>query len=67
MNRTRIIWGVVCLVIGAVLSVAYWRLPAEELMFNIGEVNVAWLPALIFSVVGFALLVSGLTSGEKEP
>lgn len=67
MNKTRIIWGIVCLIIGGALSVAYWRLPADELMFEIGNQNLSWLPALIFSIVGVALIAAGLSAGEKAP
>jgi hypothetical protein len=44
MNKSKIIWGIVCLVIAGGLAVANLRLPPEDLMFQVGAVNMPWIP-----------------------
>jgi len=63
MNRTNLIWGIVCLVIAAVLAVLNLTLPPESLMFQIGERNMPWVPPVVIGIVGIILLA---TAGKKE-
>ncbi|MGE5123635.1 MAG: hypothetical protein ACM3H7_03900 [Acidobacteriaceae bacterium] len=63
MNKSQIFWGVICLVIAAVLTVANLVLPPENLMFQLGGRNVPWVPPAVFAVVGIILLV---TARRKE-
>ena len=71
MSRGRLIGGIACLVLAAVLGVLYFTLPADKLMYNVGDENVPWLPAVLFAVVGVVLLASaGLgrqPAGPREP
>ncbi len=63
MNKTNLIWGIVCLVIAGGLAVANLTLPPESLMFQIGGRNMPWVPAVVLGIVGIVLLA---TAGEAE-
>ena len=69
MNKTRLIWGIICLVIAGVLVVANLRLPPENLMFQVGDVNMPWVPPFVLGIVGIILV--GLAfrgdDAEEEP
>jgi len=63
MNKFKIVWGVVCLVIAGLLVVANLRLPEEDLMFQIGDVNMPWIPPVVLGIIGIILLA---TVGQPE-
>ena len=63
MNKTRLIWGMICLVIAAGLAVANLTLPPEKLMFQVGDVNMPWVPPVALGIIGIVLLA---TAGRKE-
>lgn len=56
MNKSRLIWGVVCLLIAGGLALANLRLPPQDLMFQIGDQNMPWVPPAILAVVGAVLI-----------
>lgn len=58
MNRTRLIWGIICLALAVLLGVLSIVLPPENLMFTVGDANVPYLPAIILGVVGIVLLAT---------
>jgi len=64
MNKTRLIWGIICMAIAAGLAVANLTLPPESLMFQIGNVNMPWVPVVAFAIVGAVLLG---TAGIGKP
>lgn len=65
MNKTQIIWGVICLLVAGVLAVLNLTLPPESFMFQIGERNMPWVPPVVIGIVGIVLLA---TAGKKaEP
>ena len=64
MNKSRLFGGILCLVIAGVLTVANLRLPPENLMFQIGNTNMPWIPPLVLAIVGFILLVSAFRGDE---
>ena len=67
MNRSRLIWGIVCLAIAGLLAVLNLRLPADEIMFQVGDQNMPWVPVAILGVLGVVLLASaGLGSSTTE-
>jgi len=58
MNKSKLTWGVVCLVIAGVLVVANLRLPEEDLMFQVGAVNMPWVPPVVLGIIGIILLAT---------
>jgi hypothetical protein len=66
MDKGRLIWGIICLALAALLGVLYFTLPPDRMMFTVGEENMAWLPAVVLGVVGIVLLATaGL--GSQRP
>jgi hypothetical protein len=67
MNKTRLIWGIICLLIAGGLAIANLRLPPENLMFTIGDQNMPWVPVVILGILGIVLLATAWTGqGEVE-
>jgi len=64
VNTSRLVWGVVCLVLAGALGVLCIVLPPENLMFQIGDQNMPWIPAVVLGIVGIVLLA---TVGSSEP
>lgn len=62
MNKTRLVWGIICVVIAAILAVLYFTQPKGNLMFQIGDQNLPWLPAVAIGIVGIVLLATGMTA-----
>lgn len=60
MNKSRLIWGSICLALAALLAVLSVKLPENKMMFMVGDTNVPILPAVILGIIGLVLL---LTSG----
>jgi hypothetical protein len=58
MNRSKVIWGIICLAIAAALTVANLRLPPEDLMFQVGAINMPWIPPVVLAIVGIVLLAT---------
>jgi len=66
MNKSRAIWGVICLAIAGLLAVLNLTLPPEKLMFTIGDQNMPWVPVAIFGVIGLILMGSAITSNPTD-
>ena len=66
MNKSNLIWGIICLGIAAALAVTNLTLPPESLMFQIGNQNMPWLPPIVLAIVGIVLLSNSNQQGEKE-
>jgi len=64
MNKTRLIWGIVCLVLAGLLAVVNLTLPPESLMFQIGNQNMPWVPPIVLGIVGIVLLVTAGSGGQ---
>ena len=64
MNKSRLIGGIICLVIAGGLTVANLRLPPEDLMFQVGDVNMPWVPPIVIGIVGIVLLAVSGSSGQ---
>jgi hypothetical protein len=62
MNKSRVIGGIICLAIAALLTVLNLRLPPEDLMFQVGAVNMPWVPPVVLGIIGIILLA---TSGQR--
>jgi len=56
MNKSRLIWGIICLALAGLLTVLNLTLSEDKLMFMIGDVNMPWIPPVVLGVVGIVLL-----------
>jgi hypothetical protein len=65
MNVSRLIWGIVCLAISGLLAVLNVRLPPEKLSFQIGDVNMPWVPVAVLGVLGLFLLATAWRGGSE--
>jgi hypothetical protein len=63
MNKSKLIWGIICLVIAAGLTVANLTLPENNVVFMVGDINMPWTPPVVLAIVGVVLLS---TANEKE-
>ena len=66
MNVSRLIGGIICLLIAALLLVLYFVLPPDRMMFTVGDANVPWLPAIVLGILGVYLLVTAMGSSRGE-
>jgi hypothetical protein len=67
MNKTKLIWGIVCLLLAAVLGVLSIVLPEDSMIFYAGEENLRWVPAVVLAIVGIILLATmGQPSAKNE-
>ena len=64
MNKSRLIWGIICLILAAVLGVLIIVLPPENLMFQVGDQNMPWIPAVVLGIVGIVLLATAGSGGQ---
>jgi hypothetical protein len=64
MNKSNLIWRIVCLVIAGGLAVANLTLPPESLMFQIGDRNMPWVPPVVLAILG--IILSQLQTKEKK-
>jgi hypothetical protein len=64
VNQSRLIWGIICLVLAAVLGVLNIVLPPENLMFQVGDQNMPWIPAVVLGIVGIVLLATAGSGGQ---
>ena len=66
MNKSRLIWGIICLALAALLAVLTIVLPESNMMFMVGDTNVPIAPAIILGILGVALLVTARRRGKEE-
>jgi hypothetical protein len=66
MNKSKLIWGIVCLLLAAVLGVLSFVLPEDSMIFYAGEENLRWVPAVVLAIVGIILLATMNQPGEKK-
>ena len=64
MKKSNLIWGIICLVIAAGLTVANLTLPENEVVFMVGDINMPWTPPVVLTIVGIILLATA-NEGEK--
>jgi hypothetical protein len=63
MNKTQILWGILSLLIAAVLAILILVLPPGNIMFQIGDRNMPWVPVVALGIIGVILLA---TAREKQ-
>jgi len=66
MNKSQIVWGIICLVIAAVLAILILVLPPENLMFQIGDTNMPWILPVVLGIIGI-LLIATARKPEEQP
>jgi len=66
MNKSKLVWGIICLVIAGGLTVANLTLPPENLMFQVGDINMPWIPPVALGIVGIILLATMNQPEEKK-
>ncbi len=66
MNKSRLIWGIICLAIAALLAVLNVTLPPENLMFQVGDQNMPWIPPVVLLIVGAILLGTAFRREEEK-
>ena len=66
MNKSKLVWGIICLVIAGGLTVANLVLPPENLMFQVGDINMPWIPPIVLGIVGIILLATMNQPEEKN-
>ena len=64
MNKSRLIWGIVCLILAAVIGVLSFALPLDSPFFYAGEQNLRWVPAVVLGIVGIVLLATAGGGGQ---
>lgn len=65
MNKSRLIWGIICLASAVLIAVLTFVLPTDQMMFTVGDANVPIVPAIVLGIVGIVLLATA-SSGEQE-
>ncbi|MFN2144613.1 MAG: hypothetical protein ACK2T7_04635 [Anaerolineales bacterium] len=58
MNKSKLIWGIICLAIAVLLAVLNLTLEPEKLIFTIGEQNMPWVPVGVLGAIGILLLAT---------
>lgn len=58
MNKSKLIWGIICLLIAGGLAIANLRLPPEDLAFHVGDINMPWVPVIGLAIAGIVLLAT---------
>ncbi len=64
MNKSRLIWGVICLVLAGIIAVMSFALPLDSPFFYGGEYNFRWIPAVVLAIVGIVLLATAGSGGQ---
>ncbi len=65
MNKSKLVWGIICLVLAGVLAVLNLTLPPDNLMFQVGDQNMPWVPPVVLGIVGVVLLATARESEKK--
>jgi hypothetical protein len=58
MHKGRLVGGVICLVLAALLVVLIFTLPESKVVFVIGDSNVPWVPAIVLAGLGMWLVAT---------
>ena len=66
MNKSNLIGGIICLAIAILLTVLNLTLPPENLMFQVGDTNMPWVPPVVLGIIGIILLANMNKPEEKE-
>ena len=67
MNKSRLIWGIICLALAALLAVLNIVLPADKLVFMVGDTNMPYVPPVVLGIVGIVLLITAVGGKRGTP
>jgi len=67
MKKSNLIGGLICLAIAVLLVVLNLTLPEENIMFQVGDQNMPWVPPVILGIVGIILLATAGGERDSEP
>lgn len=67
MKKSNLIGGIICLAIAALLTVLNLTLPPEDLMFQLGDENMPWVPPTVLGIVGIVLVATAFEKEEEAP
>ena len=56
MDKGKLIGGIICLALAALLAVLSLTLSSDEVVFQVGGTNAPYVPVIVLAVVGLALL-----------
>ncbi len=66
MNKARLIWGIICLAIAALLAVLNLTLDPDRLMFLVEGSNMPWIPVVVLGALGLWLLFTAFRVEEEK-
>jgi hypothetical protein len=66
MNKSRLIWGIICLVLAGLLTVLNLTLPPDKLMFMVNDINMPWVPPVVLAIIGIVLLAGAGGGAQAE-
>jgi hypothetical protein len=66
MNKARLIWGIVCLILAIVIAILAFALPLDSIYFYAGEANFRWVPAVVLGITGVVLLITAFQVSNPE-
>ena len=58
MIISRLIGGIICLVLAVLLAVLTFVLPADKMIFMVSDTNMPYVPAIILAIVGLLLIIT---------
>ena len=64
MKTGQLIGGIVCLVLASLFAAINLALPADELLFMIGDRNMPYVPPVVLGIVGIILLATARKPSE---
>jgi hypothetical protein len=56
MNKSRLIGGIICLVVAALLAMLIFALPDGKVVFMVNDSNVPWIPVIVLAGAGMGLV-----------
>jgi len=65
MNKPRLIWGIICLILAALIAVLSSALPPGTITFMVEGTNRPWVAAAALGILGIVLLVSAAKHGAQ--
>jgi hypothetical protein len=64
MDKSKLIWGIICLALAGLLAVLSVTLDEDKLMFMVGDSNMPFIPPIVLGVVGIVLLATAGTGAR---